>query len=132
MKRYFYPAVFHREEQNGYWVSFPDFSECLTQGETLEEAYKMATEALGLCLDEKLRNGEAIPSADFHPDIVLGQSEFSCLIEFNQEQYRRTHNTKAVKKTLSIPQWLNEAATAKGINFSQALQEALMQKIGML
>jgi DNA polymerase III delta subunit len=35
-----------------------------------------------------------------------------------------------VKKTLSIPQWLNEAATEMGVNFSQVLQEALMQKIG--
>ncbi len=52
------------------------------------------------------------------------------LIEFDMLAYQKLTNAKAVKKTLSIPQWLNEAATEMGVNFSQVLQEALMQKIG--
>lgn len=39
------------------------------------------------------------------------------------------YNNKAVKKTLTIPEWLNEAACSMGLNFSQILQEALLQKI---
>ena len=46
-------------------------------------------------------------------------------------EYAKMHNHKAVKKTLTIPEWLNEEATALGINFSQVLQEALIQKIGV-
>ena len=42
-----------------------------------------------------------------------------------------TKNSRAVKKTLSIPEWLNEAAIAMDINFSQVLQEALLAKIQM-
>lgn len=44
--------------------------------------------------------------------------------------YKKRTNSKAVKKTLTIPEWLNEEAMTLGINFSQVLQDALMQKIG--
>ena len=50
MKKLFYPAVFHIAEEGGYWVTFPDFPECLTQGENMQEAYDMAIDALGLIL----------------------------------------------------------------------------------
>lgn len=53
------------------------------------------------------------------------------MVEFDLMEYRRKNCSKAVKKTLSIPEWLNEAAMKKGINFSQVLQEALMQKVNM-
>lgn len=44
MNKYFYPAIFHDDEKGGYWISFPDFPECMTQGENIEEAYNMAVE----------------------------------------------------------------------------------------
>lgn len=47
-------------------------------------------------------------------------------------EYLKKHNSKAVKKTLSIPEWLNEEALRLELNFSQVLQEALMQKIGIV
>ena len=131
MNRYFYPAVFHTEEGGSYWISFPDFPECLTQGETIEDAYNMASEALGLCIDERLKNNEELPKVS-SPDYTVTGDDFSCLIEFDLERYRRTHNTKSVKKTLSIPEWLNEAAIKQNVNFSQVLQDALMSKIGMM
>ncbi|MGN0169007.1 MAG: type II toxin-antitoxin system HicB family antitoxin [Acetatifactor sp.] len=132
MNHYFYPAIFHNDEKGGYWISFPDFPECMTQGENIEEAYKMAVEAIGLCIDEKLKNNEPLPSVSTPVDYLVEAGDFSCLIEFDLIQYRRTHNTKSVKKTLSIPEWLNEAAIAQNINFSQVLQEALMQKVGIV
>ena len=132
MTQLFYPAIFHSAEEGGFWISFPDFPECLTQGETLEDAYHMASEALGLCIDEKLKSKEPLPEASSPVDYLLENGSFSCLIEFDYEQYRRTHNARSVKKTLSIPEWLNELAMAQNINFSQVLQEALIQKIGML
>lgn len=132
MNRFFYPAIFHKEDEGGYWISFPDFPECMTQGETIEEAYNMATEALGLCIDEKLKNKETLPAVSSPVDFKIEEGGFSCLVEFDLERYRRTHNTKSVKKTLSIPEWLNEAAMSRNINFSQVLQDALMNKIGML
>ena len=48
--RLFYPAVFHKAEEGGFWVSFPDFPECMTQGDSMDEAHEMAIDALGLSL----------------------------------------------------------------------------------
>lgn len=131
MHHYFYPAIFHNDERGGYWISFPDFPECMTQGETMEEAYEMAVEAIGLCIDDRLRNEESLPEVSAPVDYILQEGDFTCLIEFDLVQYRKKHNTKSVKKTLSIPEWLNEAAMEHDINFSQVLQEALMKKIGI-
>lgn len=131
MHHYFYPAIFHNDEKGGYWISFPDFPECMTQGETMEEAYEMAVEAMGLCIDDRLKNEESLPEVSAPVDYILQEGDFSCLIEFDLVQYRKKHNTKSVKKTLSIPEWLNEAAMEHDINFSQVLQEALMKKMGI-
>lgn len=129
---YYYPAVFHMDEKKGYWISFPDFPECLTQGDTMEEAYRMAAEAVGLCIDERLKCHEQLPKASSMADFHYENGDFSCLIEFDLLRYRREHNSRSVKKTLTIPEWLNEAAVSQSINFSQVLQEALIQKIGIL
>lgn len=126
---YFYPAIFHVADEGGFWITFPDFPECMTQGDNMDEAYNMAVEAIGLCIDERLKNNELLPSSSLPTDIVLNNSEFTCLIEFNLTHYRRTHCTKSVKKTLSIPEWLNEACIERDINFSQVLQEALINKL---
>ncbi|MCR5728451.1 MAG: type II toxin-antitoxin system HicB family antitoxin [Lachnospiraceae bacterium] len=129
MTHYFYPAIFHKEENGGFWISFPDFPECFTQGDSIENAYEMSVEAMGLCIDEKLKNNEPLPNSSAPADIILNEGDFSILVEFDLTKYRRTHNLKSVKKTLSIPEWLNEAAMAQKINFSKVLQEALLQKV---
>ena len=125
----FYPALFHQAEEGGFWVSFPDFPECLTDGDNMEEAYEMAFDALGLAISDKLQNNEALPVASSFENVSVDPGSFLVVIEFDKLAYDRKHNSKAVKKTLSIPEWLNEEALALGINFSQVLQEALIQKI---
>lgn len=129
MNKLFYPALFHEAEEGGFWVSFPDIPECMTQGEDMQQAYEMAVEALGLSLsgieDEK---GE-IPMASRPKDIQSEADSFLVVIEFDMAEYRRKHCSRAVKKTLSIPEWLNDAAIKQNINFSQVLQEALMEKV---
>ena len=130
MNKLFYPAVFHTAEEGGYWISFPDFPECFTQGETLEEAYEMATDALGLCITDLYKEEKQLPKVSAPNAIQTKANEHIVLIEFDMETYRRKHSSKAVKKTLTIPEWLNEEAMKLGINFSQVLQEALLLKIG--
>lgn len=129
MNKLFYPALFHQAEEGGFWISFPDFPECMTQGEDMEEAYEMAVDALGLCITDLLKEKAELPSASKPCDIEKSKDSVLLVVEFDMEAYRRKHNSKAVKKTLSIPEWLNEEAMALGINFSQVLQEALMQRI---
>ena len=129
MNKLFYPALFHKAEEGGFWISFPDLPECLTQGDNMEQAYEMAVEALGLTLTYREENKEEIPTPTSIDKVKVEKDSFLVIIEFDMVAYKKRNNSKAVKKTLSIPEWLNEEAIAKGINFSQVLQEALINKI---
>ena len=131
MERLFYPAVFHKAEEGGFWVSFPDIPECMTQGDDMQDAYEMAVDALGLSLRTMEDAGEVIPEAS-QLDRVDAEDGTLIIVEFDMAEYRRRHSSKAVKKTLTIPEWLNEAAVRENINFSQVLQEALMKKLNGL
>ena len=128
MNKLFYPAIFHEAEEWGFWVEFPDIPECLTQGDDMQQAYEMAVEALGLSITTMEEAGEKIPEASA-PGKIQVEDGFLVVVEFDLMEYRRKHCSKAVKKTLSIPEWLNEAAIRAGVNFSQVLQEALMEKV---
>lgn len=130
MERLFYPAIFHKAKEGGYFVTFPDIPECMSQGETIEEAYEMAVDALGLSISTMKEAEEVIPKASKISDIKSNKDDV-VLVEFNMEDYKRKHSSKAVKKTLSIPEWLNEAAICHNINFSNVLQEALKAKLGI-
>lgn len=131
MNKLFYPAVFHKAEEGGFWVTFPDIPECMTQGDDMQQAYEMAVEALGLSITTMEEEGEKLPQASVPDMISIEAGSFLVVVEFDMLEYRRKHCSRAVKKTLSIPEWLNEAAMRQGINFSQVLQEALMQKVNM-
>ena len=131
MNKLFYPALFHEAEVGGFRITFPDIPECMTQGEDMQEAYEMAVEALGLALAEKEGEKKQIPVASNPQDIQIEPNSFLVVIEFDMAEYRRKHCSRAVKKTLSIPEWLNEAAIRQNINFSQVLQEALLEKVGV-
>ncbi len=130
MNKIFYPAIFHKAEEGGFWVTFPDIPECMTQGDDMEEAYEMSVEALGLAITSREEEKECIPVAS-QPDEIEAGDGFLVVIEFDMYEYKKKHNAKAIKKTLSIPAWLNEEAIQKGLNFSQILQEALMVKLGI-
>ena len=129
MKKLFYPALFHKAEEGGFWVSFPDIPECLTQGDDMAQAYEMAVDALGLALTSRENEHQPLPSPSDPTEIILELDAFLVVIEFDMLAYKKRNNSRAVKKTLSIPEWLNEAAIAMDINFSQVLQEALLAKI---
>ncbi len=131
MNKLFYPAIFHVAEEGGFWITFPDLPECMTQGDNMQEAYEMAVDALGLALVSREQEKLEIPTASELSNISVGKDEYCVIIEFDMLAYKKRTNSKAVKKTLSIPEWLNEAAIAAGVNFSQVLQEALMQKINL-
>ncbi|WP_297776891.1 type II toxin-antitoxin system HicB family antitoxin [Blautia sp.] len=130
MGKLFYPAIFHKAEEGGFWISFPDIPECLTEGDDMQQAYEMAVEALGLALVNRKEEKEEIPVPS-EIDRIQGEDGTLVIVEFDMQEYLRKHNSKAVEKTLSIPEWLNEEATAMGVNFSQVLQEALMSKLNI-
>ena len=127
MNKLFYPAIFHKEG-DGFWVSFPDFPECFTEGDSMELAYEMAVDALGLAITSRKEEQQEIPKAS-QADKVVVEDGILVVVEFDMLEYCKKHNSRAVKKTLSIPEWLNEEAIRMGVNFSQVLQEALMLKL---
>ena len=131
MNKLFYPAVFHEAEEGGFWVTFPDFPGVLTQGNILEESYDMSMDALGLELESMEKEGLDHPLASKPSDIVTKAGDVIVLIEFDMLEYKRRTNSKAVKKTVSIPGWLNEIATEKGLNFSAILQKGLKEALNI-
>jgi predicted RNase H-like HicB family nuclease len=129
MAKYAYPAIFTPEENGEYSVVFPDLEGCYTCGDSLEDGIEMAEDALALTLYGYETEGREIPSPSPANAFSLTDGAFVNYIACDTMTYRKRYNNRAVKKTLSIPEWLNEAASSMGLNFSQVLQEALIQKI---
>ena len=130
MAQYVYPAVF-KEEDCGYSINFPDLKNCFTSAETLGEGIKMANDVLCLTLYEMEQAGETIPEPSVLRDIAVEGNEFVNFIACDTIEYRKFFDNKAVKKTLSIPSWLNDLAERADINFSATLQAALKQQLNI-
>lgn len=139
-----YPACFLREE-TGWSVIFPDLNGTATCGETLEEAMAMAVDCLAGYLYSLRRDGSPLPAPSpletVDPAVILSDlsdgeplpvtQAFVNLVSVDVAEYAKAHFEKSVKKTLTIPAWLNQAAEQAHINFSQLLQEALKQRLGV-
>ena len=95
----------------------------------MEDAYNMAIDTLGLCLEDMEKNNIPFPEPSPVDKITVDKDAFLVVIEFDMLAYKKRANSKAVKKTLTIPAWLNDRAIQLNINFSQVLQEALTEKI---
>lgn len=137
-----YPACFYKED-DGYSVIFPDLNYLATQGGSFEDAMEMAVECLASYLYIAQRDGEDVPAPsslvnidpvavakELDPDLPVGEAIVN-LVSVDVAEYAKKHFEKSVKKTLSIPAWLNEAAVAQGVNFSQVLQRALKEQLHM-
>lgn len=129
VERYIYPAIFNFAEEGGYFVTFPDFPECITEGDDLQDAYEMTVDALGLAVTSRMQDGEQLPSATDLNKITTTPGQSIVIVEFDIDEYNRKHNSKAVKKTLTIPEWMNDEGIRLGINFSHLLQDALREHI---
>lgn len=126
MNKFYYPAIFEPEE-TGYSVYVPDIAGCVSQGETLEEAVAMIEEAVGLALEGMPEKD--FPKASLPQDIELKNRQFTMLVGFDKLAYEKKYNSRSVKKTLSIPAWLNTLAEEKHLNFSSILQYALKKEL---
>lgn len=133
-----YPACFIKEE-NGYSVIFPDLNNLATCGHTLDEALTMAVDCLAGYLywlrEDEETAPEASPIDKINLDEIVEELEvspdeaFVNIVTVDVTEYAKTHFEKSVKKTLTIPAWLNKAALEQNINFSQVLQDALKSQL---
>ena len=123
---YEYVAILDYAE-DGINISFPDLPGCISCEDTTEEALKHAEEALGLymveCEEEKIE----IPNPTPLEKIVCKSKERPILVCVWMPLVRNEVETVSVKKTLTLPAWLNKLAEANHINFSQVLQAALKE-----
>ena len=135
-----YPAIFYHERDGGYSVVFPDLHHLSTCGDTLPETIGMAVDCLAGYLYDAKKRGEEVPAptpierVDPHceddPDDAYADDDvFVNLISVDVEAYARDHIEKMVKKTLSIPKWMNDMAVIRKVNFSKLLRQALAKEL---
>ncbi len=130
MKNFVYPAIFTYDENDKcFIVDFIDLKGCSTFGKTIDEAYLMAQDAMGLFLSDL----DTFPKSTIpFNGIKVESNQFISLIEVDLDEYRKKHSNIAVKKTLTIPTWLNTLAEKNNINFSQVLQKALKEELNLM
>ncbi len=131
MDKYIYSAIFEPCESIGYTITFPDLPGCITEGDTLTEALSMAKEALELHLYGMEEDADVIPIPTAPEKIEVDPGCFVVPIEAYMPLIREEMANKTVKKTLTIPNWLNKVAEEKNVNFSQILQLALKNHLGI-
>lgn len=127
---YVFPAIFDYAE-DGISIEFPDLPGCLPCAKTTEEAIKNAKEAMALHLWGMEKDGDPIPEPTPVDKIQVRENQAVMLIEVYMPLYRKAIENQSVKKTLTIPQWLNKLAEEKNVNFSQLLQSALKEHLGI-
>ena len=129
---YRYPAIFSYEE-DGVHIVFPDLPGCTTFGKDEGEAVVEAREALTLHLYGREQDEEAIPPPSSMMTLAeqeaLQKNEVFLLVEAFMPTFREKQSKRFVKKTLSVPYWMNVEAERIGLNFSQTLQNAILQKL---
>ena len=128
IERYFYPAIFTYEDGQEIAVVFPDL-DVATSGVDDDDALLSARECLGLTLFGMEEDGDAIPEPSKLTDIKTAKNERAVLVDVYMPSIRMANINKSVNRTVTLPAWLNAAASERDMNFSQILQEALKEKI---
>lgn len=104
-----YPAIFHEEKEGGYSVSFPDLEGCVTNGQTLEEAFVMAKEALALYIDGM----EDLPAATEVKNVKTVSGEVVMLVEADDA------DDIVYVKTSDVPKYIENGLEEKGLTKNQ-------------
>lgn len=128
--RYVYPAIFDYAE-DGISIEFPDLPGCLPCAHTTEEAVKNAREAMALHLYGMEQDNDLIPEPTPVTKIRAGENQAVVLVEVWMPPFRDEVEQRAIKKTLTIPKWLDDLAQEQHVNFSHLLQDALKQYLGV-
>ena len=125
--KYVYPAIFEPAEEGGFIVTVPDIPHCYTSGKDMAQALEMAQDATAMLLVDYEDENKTIPQPSTIESI---QTEYvKSYILADTDAWRREFDSRAVKKTLTIPSWLNTKAERAGVNFSQLLRDALMSVV---
>ena len=123
-----YPAIFTPcKEKEGYTVVVPDLPGCVTEGSSLADAIDMGVDAASGWILGELEDGNDIPAASEYKDIAPDTADsFVNLLVLDMESYAEKYGSKAVRKNITIPAWLNAYGEKNHLNFSKILQDALL------
>lgn len=129
-ENYVYPVVLQKEG-GGYLITFPDFPGQMTEAGTEEDAIVAAQEVLALNISENEDLGQENPEPKKQEDIELGKGHKLVYIHLWMPYFRQVQKVVYVKKTLTIPKWIDEMAKAKNVNFSSVLVKGLKKELGI-
>lgn len=126
MSKLVYPATFEQDENNTLLVLFPDIPTAITSGDNMAHAYEMAEECLGTVLED-------ISSFPTPSTLESVQKKYPnkavALISVDLIAFRKKYHSKVIRKSVTVPEWVNDWAEKENINFSKTLTEALLQKM---
>ena len=133
MKLY-YPVCIYPQNEGGFTAIVPDLKGCVTQGETIEEVFEMAIDAASGWILDELEDGNKPPKASDISTIHATEfpNGFTTMLILDMTRYSEKYGNQSVRKNCTIPSWLNTHAEQADVNFSQILQEALVEKLGLL
>lgn len=123
MAEYVYPAIFHSNDDGSFTVTYPDLPGCISEGKTLGNAIQMAQRALSQWLEYSTDQELSIAPASQMRDVVTENGEFVSLIR------AEIKSDRAVKRTVSIPRWMDDQASQMGLSLSRVLQDALKERL---
>ncbi|MCL2188927.1 MAG: type II toxin-antitoxin system HicB family antitoxin [Defluviitaleaceae bacterium] len=118
-----YPIILHPANEGGFIVYVPDF-DINTQGETIAEALYMARDAIGLTGITMQDMNQLIPSPTI-TEPPHNENEMVSWVDIDFNEYRRKHDNRSVRRNITLPAWLDDAAKEANINVSGFIQSAL-------
>lgn len=131
MRKVTYYAIIEQVQHDSFSVFFPDLPGCTSMGESFEEALSNAQEALGLHLWGMETDNEEIPAPSSPPFAAVPAGYVAIAVTVFPDLVKNEMDNHAVTTTVSIPAWLQDAAQAAGLNYSQVLQQALKELLGI-
>jgi predicted RNase H-like HicB family nuclease len=131
MRKLTYFAVFESSANGSYGVYFPNLPGCISLGDDFQHAQTMATEALGLHIWGMEKDNEVIPNPTFPPFKDIPEGSIVVPITIFPEVVKHEIENKSEKTNVTLPTWLKKLAEKEGINFSQLLQVAIKEYLGI-
>lgn len=125
MAEYVYPALFHPNSDGTYTVTYPDLPGCITEGKSLENAMYMAQTALSQWVEFAAEQKESLPAPSAVKALPSAEEEFITLIR------AEIKSDRAVKRTVSLPKWMDDKVAEVGLSLSRVLQDALKERFSV-
>ncbi|MDR1916529.1 MAG: type II toxin-antitoxin system HicB family antitoxin [Synergistaceae bacterium] len=118
-----YPAVFHKNYDESYTITYPDLPGCVSEGKSLANALQMAQSALVQWIEYLIDKKQMLPAASMINEVAVNEDDFINLVRAEIKDGR------AVRRTVSIPKWMDERVSEAGLSLSRILQDALIARL---